>query len=318
MLCINKTMKIENTHFTFEQLADYVDGRLPTAEIARLEIHLDGCSTCQEELRWLQETTAVMAEPWEAPAKAVRANVIRAFRYYVPANGREENAPQPHKQPVPWLQKLFKARWRFVTAFVAVLLLLFASGQFYQSWAQDVVQNSAQVVELIGTAELQRAGSETWQSLANGSLISTGDRVRTGEGSSVGLQFFENNVTYLQSETQIEIIAFSARRDGQERVITLKQYNGQTYSSGWPPGDQITYLSIKTPDADVAVQALGYDLFIDTAGDDTEISVVKGCAEIVSYDAAAQTSYRQQTGSACSSPPPAQQEPVAPAYYYEL
>lgn len=301
-------MDEQSTHFTFEQLADYVDGRLPAYETAMLEMHLAAdCAACQEEIDWLRQTTAVMTEEWEAPNKAVRANVVRAFRYYVPANGEKE-APKSQRAPVPWFQRLFQHRLRLATALVAVAVLVLVSGRFYQGWAQDVIQNSAILVELSGTAEYQLAGTDTWQPLTKDVFLVAGDKVRTGENGSIGLQFFENNTTYLDSNTQVEIIAFSVRRDGRERVITLEQRSGQIYSSGWPPGEEITYLSVRTPEAVVAVQALGYDLVIDTASD-TEISVIKGCAEIVSYDAATQTSYRQQTGSSCI---PDQAEPIAP------
>jgi hypothetical protein len=303
-----ETMDEKGTHFTFEQLADYVDGRLTAAESTRLEMHLAAdCAACQGEVAWLRQTTAVMAEEWEAPNKAVRANVVRAFRHYVPANGQEE-APKPHRVPTPWFQRLFQHRLRLATALFAVALLLLVSGRFYQGWAQDVIQNSAILVELSGTAEYQLAGTDSWLPLTKDIFLVAGDKVRTGENGSIGLQFFENNTTYLGPDTHVEIIAFSVRRDGRERVITLEQRSGQSYSSGWPPGEEITYLSVRTPEAVVAVQALGYDLVIDTASD-TEISVIKGCAEIVSYDAATQTSYRQQTGSSCI---PNQSEPIAP------
>jgi len=304
-------MDKQNTHFTFEQLADYVDGRLPVDVAARLENHLaGGCAACEEEIGWLRQTTAVMAEQWETPTRAVRANVHRAFRHYVPANGNQEPA-KPNGRPIPLIQRLFQHPLRLFTALAAVVVLLLVSGQFYRGWAQDVVQNTALLVELSGTAEYQPSGENTWKPLTNNILLDAGDKVRTGQDGSIGLQFFENNITYLGPNTQVEIIAFSARRDGQERVITLEQFSGQIYSSGWPPSTQFTHLSVRTPEAVVAVQALGYDVAIDTDGE-TEISVINGCAEIVNYDTATQTSYRQQTGSSCANQVPEQNAPIAP------
>ncbi len=295
-------------HISFEQLADFVDGRLSTAEVAQVEAHLGAdCATCQQEVAWLQETTAVMAEAWQAPPRVVRANVLRAFRHYVPANGRLETveADQP---PTPWLRRLFKPRLSWVTAVIAVIVLFLASGSFYRSWAEEVVLHSATVVEMSGTAEMQRVGSDSWQPVTINSRLSPGDKIRTGEDGEAGLRFFENNITYLTSNTQIEIIAFSDRRDGGERIITLKQLSGQIFSSGWPPGSELTYLVITSPQSVMTVQALGYDLMVD-AGGNTEVSVINGCAEIVSYDVAANAGFRQQTGSICDRQPPMQEKP---------
>jgi hypothetical protein len=169
------------------------------------------------------------------------------------------------------------------------------------------------VVELDGVVEVRRAGSDSWQRLDRQGQIRAGDSVRTGEDANVGLRFFSNNVTYLNANTELKIIALSIRRDGQERVITLDLMVGQLYSSGWPPDTELTRLSIQTPQAVVAVQAQGYDVLVDTS-QGSEISVVKGCAEIVSYDAATKTSYRNQTGSACSTQPPAEDAPIAPVF----
>jgi hypothetical protein len=304
-------MEEHNTHFTFEQLADYVDGRLPAGEAAQLADHLaGGCTACQEEIGWLQQTTALMAEQWETPTRAVRANVHRAFRHYVPANGESQPA-KPQRRPVPIFQRLFQHRLRLVTALILVVFLMFASGRFYQGWAEEVIQNAALLVEISGSAEYLPSGETAWKPLTNNILLDAGDKVRTGEDGSIGLQFFENNITYLGPNTQIELIVYSVRRDGQERVITLEQSTGQIYSSGWPPGTELTYLSVRTPQAVVAVQALGYDVVIDSGGK-TEISVINGCAEIVSYDAATHTSHRQQTGSACSGRSSGQDAPIAP------
>jgi hypothetical protein len=303
----------EFSHYTFEELNDFLDGRLPTAEAAQVESHLNtGCAACQGQVDWLRKTTAVMAQHWEAPQRAVRVNVQRAFRHYVPA-GEEPEPVGTTGQSIPLFHRLFKSKMRWVTAVVAVVILFLVSGSYYRSWAEEVVLHSADVVEYSGLVEFQHPGSESWQPLDHESSLSAGDRIRTGQDGGVGLRFFDNNITYLGANTEIEIVALSIRRDGAQRIITLNQLTGQVYSSGWPPDTELTHLAIRTPHAVIAVQAQGYDVLIDTS-QGTEISVIKGCAEIVSYDAATQTRYRNQTGAACGSQPPVQDAPIAPIH----
>jgi hypothetical protein len=81
-------------------------------------------------------------------------------------------------------------------------------------------------------------------------------------------------------------------------MITLKQVSGQMYTRAWPPASDTAQLEIITLEAVVAVQAQGYDVLIEP-GRATQISVVKGCAEIIFSDPILQTSHRQQTGSGC-------------------
>jgi hypothetical protein len=69
------------THLTFEQLVDYVEGRLNPAELAEVQAHLStGCATCQAELAWLEQTLGAMAaDTWEAPTAAASEAARQLF-----------------------------------------------------------------------------------------------------------------------------------------------------------------------------------------------------------------------------------------------
>jgi anti-sigma factor RsiW len=64
-----------------ELVTDYLEGRLPDAERARFEAHLeecDGCAGYLEDIRRMISTLAVMPAP--QPDGATREVLLRAFR----------------------------------------------------------------------------------------------------------------------------------------------------------------------------------------------------------------------------------------------
>ena len=68
-------------HATFEQLTDYIDGRLAPDDVAEVEAHLaSGCAACQTNLDWLRQTVGLMGtDTWEAPSPAISEAVRQMF-----------------------------------------------------------------------------------------------------------------------------------------------------------------------------------------------------------------------------------------------
>jgi anti-sigma factor RsiW len=64
-----------------ELVGDYLDGRLPAAERARMDAHIAGCDGCAGYLEGMRATIASLhALPPVAPDPHTRETLLRAFR----------------------------------------------------------------------------------------------------------------------------------------------------------------------------------------------------------------------------------------------
>ena len=72
----------EMSHISFENLTDYLDGRLDEATSKQVEEHLSGkCESCVSDLSWLQKTFSLMrTDEWVAPPASLNIKVISAFK----------------------------------------------------------------------------------------------------------------------------------------------------------------------------------------------------------------------------------------------
>ncbi|MGH2544524.1 MAG: anti-sigma factor family protein, partial [Ardenticatenaceae bacterium] len=67
-------------HPNWEQVVDYVEGRLDDASATSLSTHLAGCPLCRADTEWLQHTLPQMRhERFPAPPDHARATVLAAF-----------------------------------------------------------------------------------------------------------------------------------------------------------------------------------------------------------------------------------------------
>jgi ferric-dicitrate binding protein FerR (iron transport regulator) len=72
---------------------------------------------------------------------------------------------------------------------------------------------------LEGTVEYRQLGSEEWFVVGDAAELSVGDRVRTGDGSTVAVQFEDGSVITLEPDAEVEIQNYESTRDG-DRVLT--------------------------------------------------------------------------------------------------
>lgn len=86
-----------------DDLAAYILGALDSDEAAELERHLEGCESCQEEMRWLEPAVQVLPETVERqePPRQLRAALMAEVR---------EDAREAAARPAPtrrrgWLLK---------------------------------------------------------------------------------------------------------------------------------------------------------------------------------------------------------------------
>jgi anti-sigma-K factor RskA len=107
-----------------DDLAAYVLGALDSREASELERHLEGCESCQQELRWLEPAVHSLPETVERqePPRQLREALMAEVR----EDARREAQPAPAK-PSPRRRWLLKPAMGF-----AVLALLVAGVVGYE------------------------------------------------------------------------------------------------------------------------------------------------------------------------------------------
>ena len=93
----------QETHITENQIAAYVDRRLPDAERAAVELHLASCTDCQD---WLLDVSGVLhpAQParrmrWKVVAPAVAAAAAIILLVTVPRQLDDSSLAPTHREP---------------------------------------------------------------------------------------------------------------------------------------------------------------------------------------------------------------------------
>ncbi len=263
-------MRNQTQHLPTEQLADFVEGRLAPADVRRVEEHLaSGCPTCQVDLAWLRETLALMAgDDWVQPPATVRAAVQQAYRQqYRPA--------APTSTLGEWLRGLFPRPVQLAMAFATALVLLVAGGLIFQRWRGGGVVQTATLTYVSELGEVQPAGSDVWKPASSGTLIRSGDRIRTGESSNAVLVFPDRSAIWLGSETDISLAALTYRHDDGRKVIALHQAIGETYNRVQPLPSPDSRFEIETPAAVITVRGTEFAVAVASSGV-TRVTVAKG------------------------------------------
>ncbi len=204
---------------TFEDLLDYVEGRLGPAETRRVVEHLQsGCSRCREDLAWLRRTVGLMAadELRSAPPAAIR----RAQALYRPPR----RAPAPTAGP--WAP-FHGVRGLRSVAVIALVSLLILAGSWW-AWGSTSVAQAAMLAEVNGAVEVRLAGSSSWQPGTAGMVLAEGSAVRSGPGATAVLQYADGSQTYLDENAQVELLELNGRRDGRASRVRLVQSGGRT------------------------------------------------------------------------------------------
>ena len=211
---------------SFEQLVDYVEGRLPAAEAGQISAHLQGgCTHCAEDVAWLRRTLQLMAsdELVAAPPTLVK-RVQRSYR-------------QPQRRAFPSLAGLWawlrnanwlpsRAQLRYAGA-IAMATVVILAGAWW-GWGNTTVAQAATLAEVDGPLEVRLPGSDEWQLATQGMTLTAGSALRSGEGASAVLLYADGSRTYLTEDAQLEILSLSGRRNRQSTAVRLNLQAGST------------------------------------------------------------------------------------------
>jgi anti-sigma factor RsiW len=262
-------------HLTTEELLDYLDKRLSSDDIVRVEAHLaHDCSSCQEELAWLTRTLELMAPSvWlDAPVR-LQASVRQSYRERF-AQRRESFSLGR------WLQSFFTPARPLVYAAAGVLLVVIVFGLLLRPRSGASVGNAAEIAAYTGSVEVQSADDDVWQAADEAGPINVGGGVRTGSDSSVVLSFPDKSKTLLAPHTELSVLAMSLdEKKGDDRVIILEQQSGRTQNYVQPLPSAGSRFEIHTPSATVSVRGTSFTVDVETNGT-TRVSVAEGRVQV--------------------------------------
>ncbi len=257
-------------HLPFEQLADYVDGRLPADVVARVDAHLTVCAACRREVDWLR--AALSRDEWVAPPQRASAAVRRAFR--------EQARPAP--MLLDPIRALFRRPLGWALGFAALALLV-ASVFLFQTWRTTEVAQVARLSDVNGVVEVLPAGEATWRVGANDNELRSGDRLRTQSGASATLTYFEGSEVRLEGDTEFSLVRLSSRPDGQTPTIIAGQTRGFTIHTVRPlPADTARY-EVDAPGAMITVRGTVFSVSVGDRGA-LDVSVSEGAVAISGVD----------------------------------
>jgi anti-sigma-K factor RskA len=113
-------------------LAAYLLGSLEPEETATLELHLEGCRRCRDELEWLRPAIDVIPEsiPQLQPPDGLRARLLAEVRSDAAELAPARRRPGPAAEPEPVSSRLRGFFWRPAVALTAVALIAAVIGGY--------------------------------------------------------------------------------------------------------------------------------------------------------------------------------------------
>jgi hypothetical protein len=271
---MNEHREVEQ-HMTTEELLDYIEQRLSPEGIGRVEAHLAGdCSSCQEELAWLTNTLSLMKpDLWlDAPVR-LQNSARQMYR-------QQQFAEAPERFSLSqWIQSLFVSRQPLVYAAIGILVVAIVAAVFLQPWSGSSDSSSAEITAYTGTVEVQSAGTDSWQSVDSADEISAGDELRTGQESTVVLNFPDESKTVMAPETELSVLRMTQSEEQGDQVVLLHQQTGRTQNFVQPLRSANSRFEIQTPSAMVSVRGTSFTVDVERDGT-TRVAVSEGRVQV--------------------------------------
>jgi hypothetical protein len=133
-------------------------------------------------------------------------------------------------------------------------------------------------------------GSIRWQPIDGDQVVTVGDRVRTGQGASARLVYFDGTVTELGAETGILVQRLDRSPDGN-LIARLFQSAGETLNRVLPAASGLATFEVETPTATARARGTTPRLEVDFQTGTTRVASVPddtgGLVAVESKDPAA-------------------------------
>jgi hypothetical protein len=138
----------------------------------------------------------------------------------------------------------------FAVRISGFLMVFFFS---HASWGQSEVGT---VASAVGTVEIQREGTTTWQPILAGALVLPSDRIRTASAAAAKIVFVDDSVLYLAEATEVVVERFEVTPEAKKKRVSLRLFRGKLAAlSAAAPMEAVGRYEIETPTAFVAVRS---------------------------------------------------------------
>jgi hypothetical protein len=113
-----------------------------------------------------------------------------------------------------------------------------------------------------GDVLVMKAGTDSWTEAEVGMPLEVGDSIKTGDGSSARITFFDGSTIELQAGTEIEITSLGISGDTGPTTITVEQTIGNTISRVTKILDPASRYEVETPTGVVAVRGSAVQVYV--------------------------------------------------------
>jgi hypothetical protein len=163
---------------------------------------------------------------------------------------------------------------------LAVLLLVpLLACLGYWAFTRFAVDAAAQVDELSGLVHVQRNKELAWSPAGLNQLVWGKDWIRTGEGSSARLRFFDVSTADVGPSTEIMIEELAKKRRSDSGQVVLKMWSGKVAMRAVRLMDPSAFYRVDTPTASTVVRGARFTVEMDPDGS-TVVEVQQGSVEM--------------------------------------
>ncbi len=259
-------------HPTFENLVDWLEGRLDPATHQAVDAHIaTGCPICAKDVNWLRRfRAAARNDTLATPSPAL---VARVKSLYSPERFRRA-------APVrPWWAIFAQ---RPALAIGALLVILALSVTLYLGRLPALLGRDAWLAALQGTIEMQPAERSDWQTISPGQALRDGDKVRAVEGAAL-LLLFDGSRVELHAGTELMLSSMRSGLFGKPYRIALQQSSGYAYYTVAPLQSPRSSFEVQSPTALVAVRGTSFAIAVENASE-TRVVVLAGRVQVESAE----------------------------------
>ncbi len=236
-----KFFKQKREHTALEQLSEYLDGRLSAQETRSIELHLEACSACREELDSLRDTVHLLRRvPEVAPRSVFTLSGA-------PAAGRP--ASQTSRVPT----------WAYGMA-ASVVILLFAAvlstdlgGLLAGDASQDQASRAVESVQALPTSPPEAATAA--EAAAPTDLFAEEPSQESVEAAAVGEKTLEPEAGAEAIEAPEADIAPPPGEGAEESPVVMEAMSATEMKAVVEPSEQVAALDAAEDEASVLVPA---------------------------------------------------------------
>jgi hypothetical protein len=200
-----------------------------------------------------------LPEPPVDPISARKQDIIIQQLIQSKANSRTRNPPFSLAN---WWYQIQKT---FARAGILLFLLVIVTFTIFALQSLREPEERITVAYAIGQTEVRLdPSSNRWSTVKPGDIITAGQQLRTGSGSSLTLDFQDGSRLVISSNTQLTVTTLT-RTEGDRLAVELTQHSGNTHHAVSKNRDPNSAYIVHTPTSEAMV--LGTSFSVSVADD---------------------------------------------------